>query len=73
MSKIRFQHFKGGTYQLICTATNSNDLSRTTVVYQAELDGRYWARDAEEFHQLVTWPDGSTQPRFRLIPSEPKS
>lgn len=73
MSKpLRFQHFKGGTYQLICVANDATAgrPMKTMVVYRSEQDDRIWARNQEEFHELVTCTDGSNVPRFRLIKEE---
>lgn len=70
MTNIRFRHFKGGTYQLVCLAQDTADAKRTVVVYQSEVDGVFWMRDSKEFHEQVMWPDNVMRPRFRLISTE---
>lgn len=70
MTNIRFKHFRGGTYKLICLAQRTEDPKQVVVVYQSEVDGVFWVRDSKEFHEQVMWPDNVTRPRFKLISSE---
>lgn len=58
---MRYRHYKGGLYELVCEATLESDL-RPMIVYRAA-DGAIWVRPKEVFFQLVE-VDGMMVPRF---------
>ena len=58
---MRYRHYKGGLYELVCTATLESDLS-TMVVYRAA-DGSVWTRPSAVFFELVD-VEGVQVPRF---------
>lgn len=58
---IRFRHYKGGIYELICEATQESDLS-PVVVYRAH-DGSCWTRPRSVFFEKIT-VDGKELQRF---------
>lgn len=69
MSEIKigkYRHFKGGEYEVICIAKDSETLE-DVVVYRALYgDGELWVRSAEIFCETVT-REGKTFPRFEYI------
>ncbi|HXZ06897.1 MAG TPA: DUF1653 domain-containing protein [Paraburkholderia sp.] len=62
---VRYQHFKGGIYELVCEATLESDPSVTMIVYRAA-NGTIWTRPASVFFELVE-RDGTMVPRFKPI------
>ena len=58
---MRYRHYKGGLYELVCMATLESDLSQM-VVYRAA-DGSVWTRPSAVFFELVD-VDGVQVPRF---------
>lgn len=61
------RHKNGNRYWVVDTAVNCTNGApeRRFVIYFAEgKPHRLWIRDAEEFSQVVTWPDGKERPRF---------
>ena len=69
MSEIKigkYRHFKGGEYEVIGIAKDSETLE-DVVVYRALYgDGELWVRNAEMFCETVT-REGKTFPRFEYI------
>jgi hypothetical protein len=64
-----FQHFKGGLYQYIAEAKDSETLE-TVIVYRALYgDGGLWTRLATSFFSTVV-RNGETIPRFRELTKE---
>lgn len=61
---VRYRHYKGGLYELVCMATLEADLS-PMVVYRAA-DGAVWTRPAAVFFETVAI-DGCAQPRFAQL------
>ena len=62
----RYRHFKGGEYELLFTARDSETLA-PVVVYRALYgDGGVWVRPAEMWNETVT-RDGKTYRRFTKI------
>jgi hypothetical protein len=61
---MQYRHYKGGLYELVCTATLESDLS-VMVVYRAA-DGSIWTRPKDVFFQLVD-VDGELVPRFAPV------
>jgi len=60
----KYRHFKGGEYEVVSVALDSDDLSKK-VVYQALYDDKVWSRSLEEF---VGFRDGVK--RFEKIEEE---
>ena len=58
---MRFRHYKGGLYELVCKATLESDLS-PMIVYRAA-DGSVWIRPEAVFFETVE-VDGAQVPRF---------
>ena len=69
MSEIKigkYRHFKGGEYEVIGLAKDSETLE-DMVVYRALYgDGEMWVRSAEMFGETVT-REGKILPRFEYI------
>ena len=61
---MRFRHYKGGLYELVCMATLESDLSQM-VVYRAA-DGSIWTRPISVFFELID-VDGKLVPRFAPV------
>lgn len=62
---MKYRHYKGGIYELICEATLESDPSVTMIVYRA-FDGSIWTRPSTVFHELVE-VDGEHLPRFAPV------
>jgi len=58
---MRFRHYKGGLYELVCEATMEADLS-TIIVYRAA-NGSIWCRPKDVFFELIE-VDGVKVQRF---------
>ncbi len=62
----RYRHFKGGEYEFICLAKDS-ETSEELVIYKALYgDQKIWARPSAIFYQYVN-VDGKEVPRFEKI------
>lgn len=48
---MRFKHYKGGIYELVCEATMEADLT-PIIVYRAA-DGSIWCRPRSVFFELI--------------------
>ncbi|CDG84551.1 DUF1653 domain-containing protein [Janthinobacterium agaricidamnosum] len=48
---MRYRHYKGGIYELVCIATLKSDLT-PMVVYRAA-DGAIWTMPEDVFFQLI--------------------
>lgn len=57
----KYKHYKGGTYVVLFTATDS-ETGKPVVVYMNELHGSYYTRTLDEFTSKV-----GELPRFKLI------
>ncbi len=65
----KYQHFKGGLYQVYGTATHS-ETSENLVVYRPLYgEGALWVRPLAMFIEEVEH-EGSVKPRFSLIKEE---
>jgi len=63
-----YAHFKGGNYQVLGVARCSerwDDPAARRVIYWH--DGELVARPVAIFKEIVTWPDGTTAPRFKRL------
>ncbi|NGZ87978.1 DUF1653 domain-containing protein [Duganella aceris] len=58
---MRFRHYKGGLYELVCEATMESDLS-SIIVYRAA-DGSIWCRPKQVFFEIIE-VDGVKVQRF---------
>lgn len=58
---MRYRHYKGRIYELVCEALLESDHT-PVIVYRAE-DGAVWVRPRKDFFDTVT-VGGATQPRF---------
>jgi hypothetical protein len=61
---MRYEHYKGGIYELLCEATLESDLT-LMVVYRAA-DGSIWTRPKDVFFQWID-VDGIMTQRFAPI------
>lgn len=61
---MKYRHFKGGVYELVCEATLESDLTPMMVYRSA--DGSVWVRPRDVFFELVE-VDGELVPRFTPI------
>ncbi len=61
---MRYQHYKGGIYELVCEATLESDLS-PMIVYRAA-DGSIWCRPRAVFFELIE-VEGKQVQRFRPL------
>ena len=62
---VRYRHYKGGIYELICEATLESDPSVTMIVYRAD-NGSIWTRPASVFFEMIEH-EGQTVQRFSPI------
>jgi len=62
----RYQHFKGGEYEVLDVARHS-ETEEWMVVYRPLYgDRELWVRPLDMFRELVEW-NGETVPRFEKI------
>jgi hypothetical protein len=61
---MRFRHYKGGLYELVCEAVLEADHT-PVIVYRGE-DGQTWVRPRDMFFETVE-VDGARVPRFAPI------
>ncbi|MGF6299653.1 hypothetical protein OKW43_001986 [Paraburkholderia sp. WC7.3g] len=59
---MRYRHYKGGIYELVCEATLESDQTVTMIVYKAA-NGTIWTRPATVFFERVEH-EGVEVPRF---------
>jgi hypothetical protein len=62
---MRYRHYKGGIYELVCEAKLESDPDVTMIVYRAA-DGSIWTRPSNVFFELIEH-DGKTVSRFAPI------
>ena len=65
---MKYRHYKGGIYEILCEAKLEADPSVIMVVYQSE-DGSVWTRPRNVFFELVEHEGNSVQ-RFAPINQE---
>ncbi|MEI7296433.1 DUF1653 domain-containing protein [Paraburkholderia tropica] len=65
MTMVRYRHYKGGIYELVCEATLESDPAVTMIVYRAA-NGTIWTRPESVFFELVE-VDGALVPRFAPV------
>jgi hypothetical protein len=61
---VRYRHYKGGVYELVCEATLEAD--RTPVIVYRGEDGTAWVRPRGVFFETVE-VDGVRMPRFAAL------
>lgn len=62
---MKYRHYKGGIYEIVCEAKLEADPSVTMMVYRSE-EGVIWTRPQEAFFETVQH-QGHTVPRFSPI------
>ena len=62
----RWQHYKGGVYEII-TLANHSETAEALVIYRSVPFGSVYARPLEMWHEPCETPQG-THPRFVLLP-----
>lgn len=67
---MRYRHYKGGIYELVCEAILEADHT-PVVVYRGE-DGVVWVRPRDAFFGQVS-VDGVTLPRFTAQGAAPEA
>ena len=60
-----YRHYKGGLYEVICSAILESDPSITMIVYRSA-NGSIWTRPEKVFFENVEH-EGKSVPRFALI------
>ncbi len=59
---MKYRHYKGGIYELVCEAMLEANPDVILMVYKSE-EGLIWARPKEVFFETVQH-EGQTVPRF---------
>lgn len=62
---MKYRHYKGGIYEIICEARLESDPDVVMIVYKSE-EGLIWTRPRSVFFELVQH-DGKTVQRFAPI------
>jgi hypothetical protein len=62
---MKYRHYKGGIYEIVCEAKLESDPSVIMMVYKSE-DGSVWTRPRNVFFEFVQH-EGKTVPRFARI------
>lgn len=62
---MKYKHFKGGIYDLICEAKLESNPQIIMVIYRSH-DGSTWARPRDVFYELLEH-DGKIVRRFEPI------
>ena len=50
---MKYRHFKGGRYEILCEAKLEPDPAVTMVVYRSLADGSIWTREKTVFFETV--------------------
>ncbi|HLP97474.1 MAG TPA: DUF1653 domain-containing protein [Sideroxyarcus sp.] len=64
---MRYRHYKGGIYEIVCEARLEADPSVIMIIYRSE-NGDIWARPRNVFFEQVQH-EGKTVPRFAPLQS----
>lgn len=59
----KYRHYKGGLYEVIGMATNSETLEEMVIYRALYDDSRVWVRPASMWNDIIT-KNGNTQHRF---------
>jgi len=62
---MKYRHYKGGIYEIVCEAKLESDPSVIMMVYKSE-DDSVWTRPRNVFFELVQH-EGKMVPRFARI------
>ncbi len=62
---MKYRHYKGGIYEIVCEARLESDPKVIMIVYKSE-DGLIWTRPSDAFFDRVQH-EGKTVPRFAPI------
>lgn len=62
---MKYRHYKGGIYEIVCEAILESDPTVTMMIYRSH-NGSIWARPKDVFFERVE-VDGKTVPRFAPI------
>lgn len=62
---MKYRHYKGGIYELVCEAKLEADPSVILMIYRSE-QGQVWARPKTVFFETVQH-EGKTVPRFARL------
>jgi len=63
---MKYRHYKGGIYEVVCEARLEVDPDVVMMVYQSAIDGVIWTRPKEVFLGVVEW-EGCMVPRFAAM------
>lgn len=63
---MRYRHYKGGLYELVCEARLEADPAVTMMVYRSLADGQIWTRPKQAFFEQVAH-QGQSVPRFVAV------
>jgi len=63
---MKYRHYKGGIYEIVCEARLEADPDVAMMVYQSTADGMIWTRPKDAFMEMVEW-EGGMVPRFAAI------
>lgn len=66
---MRYRHYKGGIYEIVCEAKLESDPAITMIIYKAA-NGTIWARPSDVFFETIEI-DGKTVRRFAPIDDTP--
>lgn len=62
---MKYRHYKGGIYEIVCEAKLESDPSVIMIVYKSD-NGLIWARPRNVFFELVQH-EGVAVPRFAPV------
>ena len=62
----QYRHFKGGLYELLYTAKDSETMERMVVYRALYGEGGIWVRPARMWHEVIE-RDGKMMPRFEYL------
>ena len=66
---MRYRHYKGGIYEIVCEAKLESDPSVSMIIYKAT-NGTIWARPSDVFFETIEF-EGKTVQRFAPITDTP--
>ncbi len=62
---MKYRHYKGGIYEIVCEAKLESDPNVTLMIYKSD-QGLIWARPKDVFFESVQH-EGRTVPRFARV------
>jgi hypothetical protein len=63
---MKYQHYKGGLYEIVCEARLEADPDVILVIYRSVAEGGVWARPKQAFFEFVKH-QGREVPRFSPV------